>query len=108
MKPDDPMYRTIVENLDRLHKIIDAEERRDMERINNNIANEVKEDEVRVDMAKVKTDRLREWLGFGKTGLSVGASLGLGWLAYKGEVVDFKLVARNIWDVAKNLASFRK
>lgn len=103
LKPDDPTYRTVSENQERLAKIINEYERRDLERINNNVRNDINEENVRVDFEKVKTDRLREWLGLAKTGLSVAGGLAMGAIAYKGELVDFKLPFRSMWDLAKGL-----
>lgn len=103
MMPDDPKYKETLEAAEKLAKIIGEYERRDLERINNNVRNDINEENLRVDIAKVKTDRLREWLGLAKTGISVAASVGLGWIAYKGEIIDFKLPIRALWDGAKSL-----
>lgn len=99
----DPVYRNVSENLERLTKILGEYEKRDQDRINNNVRNDINEESVRVDMAKVKTDRLREWLGLVKTGLSIGAGVGMGWIAYQGEIKEFKLPIRSLWDGAKSL-----
>ena len=103
LEPADPNYRVISENLERMARVIGDVEKRDQDRLNNNARNDISEEGVRVDMAKVKTDRLREWLGVVKTGITTGAGLGMAWLAYKGEVKDFKLPIRGILDAAKSL-----
>ena len=99
----DPNYRTVSENLERLYKVVSDYEKRDQERINNNIKNDINADAVSVDMAKVKADKLRSWLDFGKTTLGIGASLGLAKIAYQGEIKDFILPIRSLWDMAKGL-----
>ena len=99
----DPNYRTVSENLERLYKVVSDYEKRDQERINNNIKNDINADAVSVDMAKVKADKLRSWLDFGKTTLGIGASLGLAMIAYQGEIKDFILPIRSLWDMAKGL-----
>ena len=103
MMADDPNYAKTLEAAEKLARIIGEYERRDLDRINSNVKNDISEDELRVDMAKVKTDRLREWLGLVKTALGVGASVGMGLIAYKGDVIDFKLPIRNLWDLAKGV-----
>lgn len=107
LKPDDPNYAPVRTNLVELTKILGDYEKRDQDRINNNVRNDINEESVRVDMAKVKTDRLREWLGLVKTGLSIGAGLGMGWIAYQGEIKEFKLPIRSLWDGAKSLIRFK-
>lgn len=99
----DPNYRTVSENLERLYRVVADYEKRDQERINNNIKNDINADAVSVDMAKVKADKLRSWLDFGKTTLGIGASLGLAKIAYQGEIKDFVLPIRSLWDMAKGL-----
>lgn len=99
----DPNYRTVSENLERLYRVVADYEKRDQERINNNIKNDINADAVSVDMAKVKADKLRSWLDFGKTALGIGASLGLAKIAYQGEIKDFILPIRSLWDMAKGL-----
>lgn len=103
LKPDDPSYRIISENAERLSKIIGECERRDLDRISSNRKEENDISDIRVNMERVKTDRLREWLGLAKNLVGVAASIGLGVIAYKGEVVDFKLPIKALWDGAKNL-----
>ena len=99
----DPNYKPIRENLEGLYKMAADYEKRDQDRINNNIRNDISQDGVSVDMAKVKADRLRSWLDFAKTTLGIGASLGLAKIAYQGEIKDFILPIRSLWDMAKGL-----
>lgn len=87
----DPNYRSIRENLEGMYKMAADYEKRDQERINNNIKNDINADAVSVDMAKVKADRLRSWLGFATATLGTGAGLGLAKIAYQGEIKDFIL-----------------
>lgn len=103
MMPDDPNYAKTLEAAESLAKIIGEYERRDLDRMNSNVKNDISEDGLKIDMEKVKTDRLREWLGLIKTALGVGASVGMGIVAYKGDVIDFKLPTRSLWDLAKGL-----
>lgn len=103
MMPDDPHYKETLEAAEKLAKIIGEYERRDLERLTNNARTDIQEEQLRVDVAKVKTDRLREWLGLAKTSISVATSVALGYIAYKGEIVDFKLPIRALWDGAKSL-----
>lgn len=104
MMPDDPNYQKTLESAEGLAKIIGEYERRDLDRINNNVRNDIQEESLQVDMAKVKADRMRSWFDLIRTTLGVGCSVGMGMLAYKNEAVDFHLPsARSVWDMAKSL-----
>jgi len=101
MMPDDPNYAKTLEAAESLAKIIGEYERRDLDRINSNIKNDISEEELRVDMAKVKADRLRSGTEVVKSVLSSAVAIGMGFLAYKNEAVDFKLPsARSVWNLA--------
>lgn len=103
MMPDDPKYQETLKAAESLSKIIGEYERRDLERINSNIRNDISEEELRVNMAKVKSDRFRSWTEVLKSALGVGSSIGLGILAYHNDAIDFKLAVRSVWDMAKSL-----
>lgn len=103
MMPDDPKYKETLDAAEKLAKIIGEYERRDLERINNNVRNDINEENVRVDMAKVKSDRLRSWLDLAKAMVGVAGSGLLAAIAYKGEMIDFKLPIRTLMDLGKGL-----
>lgn len=103
MMPDDPNYAKTLEAAETLAKIIGEYERRDLDRINSNVKNDISEDGLRVDMAKVKSDRTRAWLDFAKSVLGIGAAFGMGWLSYQKEEIEFTLPGRNVLDWAKRL-----
>ena len=101
MMPDDPNYAKTLEAATEIAKIIGEYERRDLDRINNNIRNDIQEEGLRVDIAKVKSDRLRSWTEVIKTAMSSAVAVSMGILAYKNEAVDFKLPsARSVWNLA--------
>lgn len=103
LKATDPDYKPVSENLERIGRIVADYEKRDLERINSNVSNDVKEDNVRLEHEKIKTDRMREHFSLIKTVLGIGASVGMGLLAYKQETVDFHMPFRELWNTAKNL-----
>lgn len=101
MMPDDQNYAKTLEAAESLAKIIGEYERRDLDRINNNIRNDIQEEGLRVDMAKVKSDRYRTTSELVKAGLSSGVAVGMGLLAYKKEAVDFVLpTVKGLWNFA--------
>ena len=101
MMPDDEKYQETLKAAETLAKMIGEYERRDLDRINSNIKNDISEEELRVDMAKVKSDRLRSWTEVVKTFVSGGVAVGMGILAYKNEAIDFNLpTARSVWNLA--------
>lgn len=102
MMPDDPKYQETLKAAESLAKIIGEYERRDLERINSNIRNDISEEELRVNMGKVKSDRFRSWTELLKSAMSSATAIGLGVLAYKNDMIDFKLAVRSVWDVAKS------
>lgn len=106
MMPDDPNYTKTLEAAESLAKIIGDYERRDLDRINNNVRNDIQEEQLHVDMAKVKADKTRSWLGFGQSVLGLTGAVCMGVLSYKKEMEDFVLPVRNALDWAKKLIRF--
>lgn len=101
MMPDDQNYAKTLEAAESLAKIIGEYERRDLDRIDRNIKNDIQEENLRVDMAKVKSDRYRTTSELVKAGLSSGVAIGMGLLAYKKEAVDFVLpTVKGLWNFA--------
>lgn len=100
MMPDDPNYAKTLESAEKLARMIGEYERRDLDRINNNIRNDIQEEGLRVDQAKVKADRFRSVTELIKTAVSGGVAVGMGLLAYKNEAIDFNLPsARSVWNL---------
>ena len=103
LKPEDPDYAKVVGNLETLNKIANDVDRRELERMKQYSQADINEAELKVEMQKVRCDRLRHWLDFAKGLLGVSGSVGLGYMAYHEELKNFKLPIRAVMDFAKGL-----
>lgn len=100
---DDPNRPKLLDEAEQLGKLIAEYEKRDQDRLNANAQNDIREESVRVDLAKVKADRTRTWVDAATKLLSIGAGMFGVWYSYQKEEVDFTLPCRAAMDFAKNL-----
>lgn len=103
MKLDDPNRRSLLEESEMLSKQIGEYERRDQDRVNNNARNDIAEENVRVDYAKVKSENIKNGLGFGTKVLGIGAGVFGMWYSYHQENDNFKLACKSAWSFVKDL-----
>lgn len=103
----DSKREKLVEEIETLSKIYLEAEKSDTTRINSNIQNDLAQDRLALDIEKVKTEKgnsRRELLGtIIKTIASLGGTIGLGIISFKGEWLMNILKDRTLWDLAKTL-----
>lgn len=103
MSPTDENYRSISENMERLSRIISEYEKRDQDRVNNNVRNDIQEEQLKVDQEKIKADRARTIANVVCDAIKVLGAIYLGKSAYDGEMVKFTMPIRGLVDWCKNL-----
>lgn len=100
IKPEEPAYKTIAEELSTLYKIADQYEQRDMNRINNNMQNDINQMRVEVEMEKVKVDRTGKLLTTAEKVLATVGALGVAWLSFERDK-EFKIPIRGVAEWVK-------
>lgn len=107
MKFEDPKRKDLVEELTSLSRISLEAEKRDADRINSYTQNDINQQRIEIDEERIKMDRAnskRELFGrIIQAVLSVGGSIGLALISFKGEWISNILKDRTIWDIAKSL-----
>lgn len=103
MNATDENYRYVRENIQGLSQVAGDYEKRDQDRMTNNARTDIQEEQLRVDMAKVKADKWRTAADFFKGMCCLAGSLYLGKSAYDGEMVKFVMPNRGLLDWCKNL-----
>lgn len=104
---EDPMCDKLVERISILGKVVEAADRRDSERLASYRQNDINEDKLKLEDARIKADianSRRDLLGkiISTVGTLVG-SFGLAYLSFKGEWLENLLKDRTLWDLAKAL-----
>ena len=85
LKPEDPKYKEIVNNLETLAKMQDEFETREQKRLDNNAKNDLEEAKLVIDQQKIENDKLRSRLdAFTRICYFIG-SLGMGYYAYHSD-----------------------
>lgn len=103
MKLDDPNRPELLDELEKIGKQIEGYERRDQDRLNNNARNDIAEESVRVDLAKVRSENQKTWVGAGTKALGIGAGIFGLWYSYHSENESFKLACKSALTWAKDL-----
>ena len=82
MDLDDPKREKLERELETLSKIINSYKQTELTRLNNNMQNDIKEEQLVIDARKVETEEKKVKAGWGQTILCVGGSIGLTGLSY--------------------------
>lgn len=91
IKPSDPNYKYITENIKMLNDAKTSSMREDNSRLNNNEINDINRMKVEVEMEKVKTDRWKIVQSAGSEVLDVGKACLFGWISYNMDKVSYAI-----------------
>lgn len=91
IKPSDPNYKYITENIKMLNDAKTSSMREDNSRFNNNEINDINRMKVEVEMEKVKTDRWKIVQSAGSEVLDVGKVCLFGWISYNMDKVSYAI-----------------
>lgn len=91
IKPSDPNYKYITENIKMLNDAKTSSMREDNSRLNNNEINDINRMKVEVEMEKVKTDRWKIVQSAGSEVLDVGKVCLFGWISYNMDKVSYAI-----------------
>ena len=91
IKPSDPNYKYITENIKMLNDAKTSSMKEDNARLNNNEINDINRMKVEVEMEKVKTDRWKIVQSAGSEVLDVGKVCLFGWISYNMDKVSYAI-----------------
>lgn len=92
-------YDKIVDELEQISRMKNAELQTENSRLNNNERNDIDRRKVEVDEERVKVEKCKIKAGLVDSGIDLVKCVGFSWIAYNGEKVSYAV--RAIFDVGK-------
>ena len=92
-------YDKIVDELEQISRMKNAELQTDNTRLNNNERNDIDRKKIDVDVERIKVEKWKINAGLIDSGFDLVKCLGFSWIAYNGEKVSYAI--KQIMDVGK-------